>query len=198
MNAIFVIFGLLVIGIIILLYYNTNYYYYKSDTGITYKVVDYPDKYEAAKLIDSINMYLIEVIRQIKKDIEAGFNFGKREYFVKNILKNYDPTLICENPPNNSDTAYVVNKGDEFVVCLRNKQTKQLHDISILKFVALHELSHIGSIEMGHAEEFWGNFSWFLKYLNKAGLYEPTNYKQNPVIYCGLKVTNNPFYVSLD
>lgn len=198
MTTVFIIFGLLIVTVIALLYYKTNYYYYKSDTGIMYKVVDYPDKYEAAKTIDTINMYLVEVLRQIKKDIEAKFNFGKRDYFVNNIIKNYDPTLIKENPPTNSDTAYVVNKGDEFVICLRNKETKQLHDIELLKFVALHELTHIGSYEMGHEREFWGNFSWLLKYLNKAGLYEPTDYRKNNVVYCGLKVTNNPFYASLD
>lgn len=188
----------MIVTIILILYYKTNYYYYKSDTGIIYKIVDYPDKYEAAKLIDTINLYLVDVIRQIKKDIEVNFNFGKRNYFVKNIVKNYDPTIIKENPPTNSDTAYVINKGDEFVLCLRKKETKELHDIDILKFVALHELTHIGSIETGHEYEFWSNFSWLLKYLNKAGLYEPTNYKKSPVIYCGLKVTNNPFYVDLD
>lgn len=198
MRGIFIILGLIILVIILLLYYQTNYYYYQSDTGIVYKVVDYPDRNEAAKLIDQVNLYLIEVMRQLKKDIEKDYDFGKRKYFVDNIIKNYDPTLIKENPPTNSDTAYVINKGDEFVLCLRDKQTKQLHDLDILKFVALHELTHIGSIEMGHEHEFWGNFSWFLKYLNKAGLYQPTDYKKEPVIYCGLKVSNNPFYVDID
>lgn len=183
---------------ITLLIYKTNYFYYRSESGIVYKVVNYSDKQDAAIIIDKINIFLISVIRQLKKDVDAGYNFGKRKYFVLNMIKFYDPTIIKENPPTNGDTAYVVNKGDEFVMCLRDKSSKQLHDIELLKFVALHEISHIGSYEMGHNTEFWGNFSWLLKYLNKAGLYNPVDYSKQPVVYCGLRVAHNPFYMNLD
>ena len=37
-------------------------------------------------------------------------------------------------------------------------------------------------------------FKFILKEAYQAGLYSPKNYQADPIVYCGVKVTNNPFY----
>ena len=61
-------------------------------------------------------------------------------------------------------------------------------------FVALHELSHIATETIGHTKEFWSNFKFLIENAKKIGIYNPQNYKANPQMYCGLKITDNPYY----
>ena len=61
-------------------------------------------------------------------------------------------------------------------------------------FVALHELSHIATKSIGHTTEFWNNFKFILKEAVKIKIYEPVNYKKKPKNYCGMKITDNPYY----
>ena len=45
---------------------------------------------------------------------------------------------------------------------------------------------------IGHTEEFWNNFRILLKNARKLGIYKRVNYDENPVDYCGTKITNDP------
>ena len=70
----------------------------------------------------------------------------------------------------------------------------ELIDENTLTFVALHELSHIATKSIGHTTEFWENFKFILKEAVKLGHYEPINYKEKPKEYCGMNITDNPYY----
>ena len=59
-------------------------------------------------------------------------------------------------------------------------------------FVAIHELSHMMSIDMGHTKEFWDNMKYLLNEASKLGIYSPVDYYKNPVMYCGMKIDNTP------
>ena len=61
-------------------------------------------------------------------------------------------------------------------------------------FVALHELSHIATKSIGHTQEFWNNFKFIIANAKKIGIYTPENYKSAPKMYCGLKITDNPYF----
>ena len=63
-----------------------------------------------------------------------------------------------------------------------------------LMFVALHELSHIMTESTGHTTEFWKNFKFLLENAVEFDIYEPINYKENPEQYCGMQITDNPYY----
>jgi predicted metal-dependent hydrolase len=63
-----------------------------------------------------------------------------------------------------------------------------------LTFVALHELSHIMTLSIGHKLEFWENFKFVLECAKEAGIHDPLNYKKDPRQYCGMSITDNPFY----
>jgi predicted metal-dependent hydrolase len=61
-------------------------------------------------------------------------------------------------------------------------------------FVAIHEIAHIMTLSVGHTEEFWQNFKFLLEHAVQLGIYEPIDYKKNPKNYCGMTISDNPYY----
>ena len=87
------------------------------------------------------------------------------------------------------------NKGEKIAFCLnRKKEGGQLIDLNTLTFVAIHELAHVMTKEEGHKLVFWQNFKFLLENAKEANIYQPVNYKQTPKEYCGMKITDNPYY----
>jgi predicted metal-dependent hydrolase len=76
----------------------------------------------------------------------------------------------------------------------KTKEGDRLIDINTLTFVALHELSHIMTSSVGHKQEFWQNFKFLLENAKAANIYQPEDYKKKPQEYCGMKITDNPYY----
>ena len=74
------------------------------------------------------------------------------------------------------------------------KQGSKLIDENTLTFVAVHELGHVMTESVGHTKEFWQNFKFLLKNAVKIGIYKPVDYKKKPKNYCGMKITDNPYY----
>src|SRR5690242_13768680 len=79
-------------------------------------------------------------------------NVSSREYMqerVKQLFERYNKDAIYEISPLNKAnlTSYTENKGEQLVLCLREKMPKngenQLHDINTMMFVVCHELTHI-------------------------------------------------------
>jgi predicted metal-dependent hydrolase len=61
-------------------------------------------------------------------------------------------------------------------------------------FVATHEIAHIMTTSVGHTEEFWNNFKFLLENAVELKLYTPVDYKKEPEGYCGMDITDNPYY----
>jgi hypothetical protein len=74
------------------------------------------------------------------------------------------------------------------------KDNNDLIDENTLTFVAIHELSHVATQSIGHKSEFWANFKFLLEEAKEAGIYSPKDYKSSPQEYCGMKITDNPYY----
>jgi len=115
---------------------------------------------------------------------------------VKRIVENFNPTTIKETLPTSKYTAYSENKGEKLAFCLNKKKTndENLIDSNTLLFVAIHELSHIMSESVGHTDEFWYNFKFLLEHAVELKLYIPIDYKKEPTHYCGMDITDNPYY----
>lgn len=114
---------------------------------------------------------------------------------VKRLVNGFNPKKISETLPTSELTAYSENKGEKIAFCLNTtKDGDHLIDINTLTFVAIHELSHIMTKSIGHKQEFWDNFKFLLQNAKDAHLYRPENYKKNPKEYCGMKITDNPYY----
>ena len=116
---------------------------------------------------------------------------------TKRLLEGYNPQKIRETLPTSTHTAYSENKGEKVAFCLTKRKDgnpNNLIDLNTLMFVALHELSHICTVSIGHTPEYWNNFKFVLENAVEYGLYNPVDYKKNPTGYCGMTISDNPYY----
>ena len=114
---------------------------------------------------------------------------------VHRMVQKFNPTKISETLPTSEYTAYSENKGEKLAFCLnKEKNGTKLIDINTLTFVAIHELAHIMTVSEGHKQEFWQNFKFLLEQAKASKIYEPVDYKKNPEPYCGMDITDNPYY----
>jgi hypothetical protein len=114
---------------------------------------------------------------------------------INRLVSGYNPKKIYETLPTSKFTAYSQNKGEKLAFCLdTEKSGGQLIDMNTLTFVALHELSHVMTKSVGHTDEFWGNFKFLLKEAAEIGIYDPIDYAKEPQRYCGMTITDNPYY----
>ena len=114
---------------------------------------------------------------------------------TKRLVKGYNPRKIYESLPTSEYTAYSENKGEKLAFCLdTEKNGGNLIDPNTLTFVAIHELSHIASESIGHTDEFWNNFKFLLGEVEKINIYKPVDYKNKPARYCGMTISDNPYF----
>jgi hypothetical protein len=114
---------------------------------------------------------------------------------VKRLVENFNPERITETLPTSKLTAYSENKGEKIAFCLNETKTgNKLIDMETLTFVAIHELSHVMSNDIGHGDEFWVNFKFLLENAERAGVYKNIDYKESPKSYCGMTITDNPYF----
>ena len=115
---------------------------------------------------------------------------------VKRLHDGFNPKRIQETLPTSEYTAYSENKGEKIAFCLDKKKAGKggLIDSNTLMFVAIHELAHVASESIGHTDEFWRNFKFLLQEAEKINIYVPEDYKRKPKEYCGMDITDNPYY----
>lgn len=158
--------------------------------GESYIVRNLPDKQEAADHLANVRAKLLRLMRDLQTT-------DPDKPIVKQIQRNFDaaPSRFSESTPDASYTSYSVNKGEKVFMCLRQRNEKEeLVDDNILTFVAIHEMSHIGTHEVGHTPLFWNNFGWLLKRAEDIGIYKFQNFSAHPVEYCGIQITDQPTY----
>jgi hypothetical protein len=115
---------------------------------------------------------------------------------IRRLVKKFNPKKIVETLPTSEYTAYSENKGEKIAFCLNKKKNDNtnLIDENTLMFVAIHELSHVASVSIGHNKEFWDNFKFLLKEAKDAGVYKMVDYSANNQEYCGMTITDNPYF----
>ena len=188
---IYVIIGFVLI-ICLNVYYESENYNLKciisSVDGNKYCVRDRVMSTEAANL-------LAEVTQRMKNLVEYMKEKYPNNKDVKKLVEGFNPKSISETLPTSELTAYSENKGEKIAFCLnKTKNGNTLIDLNTLTFVAIHELSHIMTTSIGHKQEFWQNFKFLLENAKKAGIYTPQDYKSKPQGYCGMTITDNPYY----
>ena len=156
--------------------------------NIKYGIQDEFDKSdEAVELLAKLHNHMNDFV----SDLEIKYPNDDR---VKRLIKGFRRANI-EEAPNDEGSSYTINKGDLVAICLRHKKNDHpFHDYNTLLFVIIHEMAHIVSISEGHNSEFIKNFKWLLTEAKNLGHYEPINYQKSPITYCGVKVTNNPYF----
>lgn len=161
-----------------------------SVDGQIYVVRNLPDRQEAADRLARTREKLLRLMRNLKQ------THGDKA-FVQQMGRNFDadPARFSESTPDASYTSYSVNKGEKVFMCLRQRnESEELVDENIITFVAIHELAHIGTADIGHTPQFWNNFGWLLKQAEDLQIYEYTDFGVHPVEYCGIRITDQPTY----
>ena len=191
-------FTIVLIGFVILLcikmYHDSEMFQLRcviSDVdGNEYCVRDRTKLNEAADL-------LAQTTNKCTKLVKTMGNKKPNNPITKRLVEGYNPKKIRETLPTSSHTAYSENKGEQLAFCLtknKNGNPNKLIDSNTLMFVALHELSHIATVSVGHTPEYWNNFKYILDNAVEYGLYHPIDYKKSPTGYCGMTITDNPYY----
>jgi hypothetical protein len=182
--------GLLVF--IVLAMTGINYYIKNKDVvvipskidGRKYRIADGEDSQACADLLAEINMDILKLIDHLKSNDDEN---------IQRLCKRYNPDRLGENLEYKSYKAYSVNKGEEIVLCLHDKDGNIIKDKNTMKFVLIHELAHIMTVENGHPPIFWENMGNLLKHANSIGVYDAIDYSKNPVQYCGVLVDKTPY-----
>ena len=158
--------------------------------GEKYLVRNLPDKQEAADRLANVRAKLLRLRKYLQQT-------HMDKPFVSQMINNFDcsPARFTESTPDAQYTSYSVNKGEKIYMCLRQRDTReQLVPENIIVFVALHEMSHVGTSSIGHTPEFWNHFAWLLKQAEHVKIYEFTDFAAHPVEYCGVHITDSPTY----
>lgn len=158
--------------------------------GNTYCVRKRDDIPKAADLLAEVSERMKLLVKHLHR------KYPDKPQVVK-IVESFDSIKLIETLPTSEHTAYSENKGEKIALCLNKKHKEndtKLIDKNTLTFVALHELSHVGTESIGHEPEFWNNFKFILNEAKNIGIYKPIDYKNNPMDYCGDKLTDNPYF----
>lgn len=192
--------GILFYAVIIFIAVYCLYVYYEMDTfnlkcvisdvdGNRYCVRDRKDLSETADLLAHVTSKCKALVEYVDK------KYKKENEAVNRLVDNFNPKSICETLPTSELTAYSENKGEKIAFCLtKSKKTQKLIDLNTLTFVAIHELSHLMTKSVGHKLDFWENFKFLLENAKEANIYIPVDYKKEPKEFCGMTITDNPYY----
>lgn len=186
---------LLIIGIIYVsykIYLETDIFHLKcieSDVdGNKYCVRERNNYEEAADRLAKVTnkcKQFVKYMQKVNPDAEI----------TKRLVDGFNPKQIQEVLPSSEHTAYSEDKGEKLAFCVnKTREGSEFIDHNTLMFVALHELSHIACDEVGHTEKYWRIFKEILEYAVDLGIYEPVDYKKNPVVYCSMEITDNPYF----
>lgn len=175
------------------LYIDSDYFQLKcivsTVDGDKYCVRERKNLQQASDLLANITVKMKKLVSFVDEKYPDKPN-------IRRLVKKFNPNKIMETLPTSEYTAYSENKGKKLAFCL-NKQknnNNNLIDENTLMFVAIHEMSHIATESIGHNKEFWDNFKFLLKEAKEAGLYNIVDYSTHNEEYCGMTITDNPYF----
>jgi hypothetical protein len=156
--------------------------------GNTYCVRDTARVQQSADLLAKVTVRMRELVAYMDQQYGSDVR-------VQRLVKNFNPKRIVETLPNSEFTAYSENKGSKLAFCLRKDKDKlKLIDLNTLTFVAIHELSHLTTVSVGHHDDFWVNFKFLLENAVSIGIYNSVDYSAHPQEYCGMTISENPLF----
>lgn len=181
------VFIIFVITLLLVMFIQNHYgevEYVKSNLDNRhYLVRKLADAQDAADYLADINKRLVKLIRHMIA------KFPDNEDVIR-MYKNYNVNALSEGSLESGYTSYSVNKGEKVVLCIRQKD-RSFVDKNVIMYVAIHELAHIMTKEVGHPDSFWRNFKFLLEEAMKIKLYIKVDYRDSPQDYCGIKITNS-------
>ena len=191
-----------------------------------YVLANKPEPHNAVELIAEINSFMISLILALKnkylyseKTCFTEPSFRPEDEFVPYdsacavddplsdfriravylLVTRYRPNYLEENQPTSPhDTSWEEGKGERIALCLREQASGKYGfiDKELIKFVAIHELTHIAANTLDHPYYFWKVFKFLLIEANELLGFNLYDFKRQPINYCGMVVSYNPVYDS--
>ena len=180
----FLVFAMILIIIMFVQnhYGEVEYIKSKLDNRL-YLVRKLPQKQEAADFLADVNIKLQKLV----KHMMAKYPDNKE---VTQMYNNYNPNSLSEGSVESGYTSYSVNKGEKVILCIRQVDHTFVEK-NVVMYVAIHELAHIMTTEVGHTDTFWKNFKLLLEEAIKLDIYKKVDFGTKPQDYCGIKITNS-------
>lgn len=164
--------------------------YIKSKIDDKYYLVrDLADKQDVADTLAIIRKNIEVLTRYMIKDKSSKFGT-----YIEHLNEKLDKVIITENIKDFYYTSFSVNKGERLVFCMRSRKggsVNKKHNINLMMYVVLHEISHIACPEYNHGELFKEIFKYVTESAIKLGLYTPIDFKAQPTEYCGMTITES-------
>jgi hypothetical protein len=180
------VFVIFILAIIIVMYLVKHYgevEYVRASDNREYLVRNLSDKQEAAQLLADVTRNMQHLVQHMC----AKYPEDPRS---KQLYENFNPSSISEGSPDSGYTSYSVNKGEKIILCLRQKDGKFVK-INTILYVAIHELGHLMTSDIGHTDAFWKNFKFLLNEAIFIKIYTKEDYHTEPQDYCGIKINNS-------
>lgn len=181
----------LIITLILIIYYwwrTSGSIYIKSNIDERFYLVrDMPDKQEVADTFATIRNNIIKLIQYMKVN-------APQEYkpYIDKLDQKFKTVIITENINELLYTSYSVNKGEELVFCVRSRRDiDKLHNMNLMMYVVLHEISHIACPVYGHDEIFKKIFKYITQAAIEMQIYTPIDFKNAHTEYCGMTITDS-------
>ncbi len=155
-----------------------------------YLVRDLPDKQMASNMLARVKSNLAQLANELNKNKDT--EYVEYKPYIEQLMGKFDKIIINESSEDSVYTSYSVNKGEQIVFCLRSKTFKNtLHDVNLVMYVALHEISHVACPEYGHTMLFKKIFALFTTVAIKIGTYQYIKFAEQPTEYCGLTISES-------
>ena len=158
--------------------------------GQVYMVQELPDKSKAVDFLIKLKTDLASIAQ---KSLDRAKKEDNKDYisYIQIIVDKLNSVFIREVEKDSPYTSYSVNKGEELVFCLRNKQSNEFYDYNKVLYVAVHEIAHIGCPEIGHTKLFFELNRYILETAQQNNMYEFVDYNNIPEEYCGIQIYTN-------
>lgn len=186
--------------VIIFIYFKFNY---KDMTYVTsdidnkqYLVQNNQDKKMAANTLAKLKQNYTKLSDYLYENKNSK-ELKEYKIYIDRLHSRVKNIIIVESTQDSVYTSYSINKGEQIVFCLRSrKMIGNLHDINLMMYVCLHEISHVASPsyepEYGnHGPIFKKVFGFILNQAEKINIYNKINFKENPEEYCGLILSDS-------
>jgi len=205
MNASHVILLLILLTLMFIHYYNVgqrDMIYVKSDIdSAQYMVRNQKDKKQAANMLARLKSNIHGITQYMNLKLENPKYADQTRYkefkpYILQLKEKIKNVVVKESASNTVYTSYTVNKGEQIIFCIRSKtistilNSSDIHDLNLIMYVALHEISHVACPEYHHTPLFKKIFKFICEEAIEMGIYKKIEFNITPKEYCGMKIND--------